>query len=167
MESLLMNENVEKKYILFGIGNSGRQDDGLGWAFLDLLNKNEFEKASFEYKYQLQIEDAELICNYNIVIFVDASKNELINGYKFYTCKPSNKHSFSTHALLPETILYLSEHLYDHKPKAYILEIQGYEWELKSGLTKTASENLNKAVEFFNQKTFLQHIKTEHDKSHK
>jgi Ni,Fe-hydrogenase maturation factor len=148
-----MNENVEKK--------------GLGWAFLDLLIKNEFKKASFEYKYQLQIEDAELICNYNTVIFVDASKNELIKGYNFYTCKSSNKHSFSTHALLPETILYLSEHLYDHKPKAYILEIQGYEWELKNGLTKTASENLKKAIEFFNQKTFLNHIKTEHDKSHK
>ena len=160
MENLLMNENVKNKCIIFGIGNSGRQDDGLGWAFLDLLNKNEFKEASLEYKYQLQIEDAELISNYDTVIFVDASKNNLINGYNFYTCKASNKHSFSTHALLPETILYLSEHLYNHKPKAYILEIQGYEWELKNGLTKMASENFNKAVEFFNQKIVLQHIKT-------
>ena len=162
-----MRENVKNKCIIFGIGNSGRQDDGLGWAFLDLLKKNEFEKASFEYKYQLQIEDAELICNYDTVIFVDASKNELIDGYKFYTCKPSNKHSFSTHALVPETILYLSEHLYEHKPKAYILAIQGYEWELKNGLTKMAVENLNKAAEFFNQKAFLNLLKPEHDKSHK
>ena len=167
MESLLMNENVKKKYIIFGIGNYGRRDDGIGWAFLDSLDKNEFKKASFEYKYQLQIEDAELISNYDTVIFVDASKNDLMNGYNFYPCKASNKHSFSTHALLPETILYLSEHLYDHKPKAYILEIQGYEWELKNGVTKMASENLNKAIDFFNQKTFLMHIKTEHDKSHK
>ena len=155
MESLLMNVNVKKKYIIFGIGNSGRQDDGLGWAFLDSLDKNEFKKASFEYKYQLQIEDAELISNYDTVIFVDASKNDLKKGYNFYPCKATNKHSFSTHALLPETILYLSEHLYDHKPKAYTLEIQGYEWELKNGLTKTASENLNKTVDFFNQKTLI------------
>ena len=63
-----MRENVKNKCIIFGIGNSGRQDDGLGWAFLDLLKKNEFEKASFEYKYQLQIEDAELICNYDTVL---------------------------------------------------------------------------------------------------
>ncbi len=167
MENLLMNVNVEKKHIIFGIGNCGRQDDGIGWAFLDLLDKTEFKNASFEYKYQLQIEDAEQISNYDTVIFVDASKNDLINGYDFYTCKASNKHSFSTHALLPETVLYLSEHLYNHKPKAYILEVQGYEWELKNGLTKMASENLNKAIEFFNPKTLLQHIKLEHDKSHK
>jgi len=154
-----MSKNVENKCIIFGIGNSGRQDDGLGWAFLDLLKKNEFEKASFEYKYQLHIEDAELISNYNTVFFVDASKNDLIIGYKFDTCTASNKYSFSTHALVPETILYLSEHLYNHKPKAYILAIQGYEWELKNGLTKMAAENLNKAAEFFNQKIFLQHIK--------
>jgi len=147
-----MRENVENKCIIFGIGNSGRQDDGLGWAFLDLLKKNEFEKVSFEYKYQLQIEDAELISNYDSVIFVDASKNDLMIGYKFDTCRASNKYCFSTHALVPETILYLSEHLYNHKPKAFILEIQGYEWELKNGLTKKASDNLNRATEFFNQK---------------
>ena len=141
-----MRENVENKCIIFGIGNSGRQDDGLGWAFLDLLKKNEFEKASVEYKYQLQIEDAELIGKYDTVIFVDASKNDLINGYNFDACKASNKYSFSTHALVPETILYLSHHLYDHRPDAYILAIQGYEWELKNGLTKMAVENLNKAV---------------------
>ncbi len=76
-----MNVNVEKKHIIFGIGNCGRQDDGIGWAFLDLLNKNEFKRTSFEYKYQLQIEDAEQISNYDTVIFVDASKNDLINGY--------------------------------------------------------------------------------------
>ena len=154
-----MRENVENKCIIFGIGNSGRQDDGLGWAFLDLLKKNEFEKASFEYKYQLQIEDAELIRNYDTVIFVDASKNDLMIGYNFDMCLASNKYSFSTHALVPETILYLSEHLYNHKPKAYILAIQGYEWELKNGLTKKAVENLNKAADYFNKKIFLQHSK--------
>jgi len=162
-----MNENVENKCIIFGIGNSGRQDDGLGWTFLDLLKKTEFEKASFEYKYQLQIEDAELIGKYDTVIFVDASKNDLINGYKFDTCKPSNKYSFSTHALVPETILYLSQHLYNHKPNAYILAIQGYEWELKNGLTKMAIENLNKVIEFINKKDLSNILKSEHDKSHK
>ena len=162
-----MRKNVENKCIIFGIGNSGRQDDGLGWAFLDVLKKNKFEKASFEYKYQLQIEDAELIGNYDTVIFVDASKNDLINGYKFDTCKASNKYSFSTHALVPETILYLSQHLYNHKPKANILAIHGYEWELKNGLTKMATYNLNKAVEFFIKKYPSSLLKSEHDKSHK
>jgi Ni,Fe-hydrogenase maturation factor len=61
--------------IILGIGNNGRQDDGLGWLFLDSLKDLE-SKLTLEYRYQLQIEDAELISNYKTVIFVDASKSQ-------------------------------------------------------------------------------------------
>ena len=144
-----MSENVESECIIIGIGNSGRQDDGLGWAFLDSIINKASVGTRFEYKYQLQIEDAELIGEFKTVIFVDASKNDLENSFSFEKCGASNKYSFSTHSLVPETILYLSEHLYDHKPKAYVFAIQGYEWELKNGLSKKGTENLNNAVEYF------------------
>lgn len=135
--------------LIFGIGNAGRQDDGLGWAFLDALNPNQFQNIQFEYRFQLQIEDAELMGNFKKVIFVDASKKNLLNGFEWEKCTGSNQHSFSTHTLLPETIMYLSQNLYQHTPKAHILAIQGYEWELQNGLTLLADENLQKALLFF------------------
>ena len=46
------------KTIILGIGNNGRQDDGLGWAFLDFLEEQN-TTIDLEYRYQLQIEDAE------------------------------------------------------------------------------------------------------------
>jgi hydrogenase maturation protease len=144
-----MNATDKYNCLVFGIGNAGRQDDGLGWAFLDALDPNQFKNVQFEYRFQLQIEDAELISKYQKVIFVDAFKNALPNGFKWENCQSSNQHSFSTHALVPETILYLSENLYNHAPKAQILAIQGYEWELQNGLTLQAEENLNKALDFF------------------
>lgn len=144
-----MNENAENKCLILGIGNYGRQDDGLGWEFLDGFNESKFKNVSLEYRYQLQIEDAELIGDFDMVVFVDASKNELENGYAWETCTSSNTHSFSTHALVPETILYLAEELYHHKPKAFVLAIQGYQWELDNGLSKNAQENLKKAKAYF------------------
>jgi len=150
-----MNENAENKCLILGIGNSGRQDDGLGWEFLDGLSERKLNNVSLEYRYQLQIEDAELIGGFDTVVFVDASKNNLIKGYEYEPCKASNKHSFSTHSLAPETVLYLSDELYNYVPKAYILGIQGYEWELQNGLTKKAKENLINAIEFFNHKIFI------------
>ena len=144
-----MNENAENKCLILGIGNSGRQDDGLGWEFLDGLSERKFKNVSLEYRYQLQIEDAELICGFDTVVFVDASRNELENGYAWEPCVGSNTYSFSTHALVPETILYLSEHLYHHSPKAYVLAIQGFQWELENGLSKNAQENLKKAKAYF------------------
>ncbi|MDP2089775.1 MAG: hydrogenase maturation protease [Flavobacteriaceae bacterium] len=144
-----MSETDKYNCLVFGIGNSGRQDDGLGWAFLEALDPNQFENIKFEYRFQLQIEDAELISKYEKVIFVDAFKNELSNGFKWENCQSSNQYSFSTHALVPETILYLSENLYNHSPKARILAIQGYGWELRNGLTIQAEGNLKNALKFF------------------
>jgi len=144
-----MNRN---KTIIIGIGNSGRQDDGLGWLFLDFLKEEGFKNIDLEYRYQLQIEDAELISHYDTVVFVDASKEITKNGYYYKVCKSSNKHSFSTHELVPETILYLAEDLYNKKPNTHILGICGYKWELQIGLSKVAKNNFQVAKAFFKEK---------------
>lgn len=145
------------KILIIGIGNSGRQDDGLGWLLLDFLN--EIEAAfDLEYRYQLQIEDAELISNYGNVIFVDATKEDIKNGYYLKPCSASEKHSFSTHTLRPETVLYLTKTLYNHHPNASIFGIQGYQWELKIGLSKKAKANLDKAQMYFKNNVLIDYI---------
>ncbi len=145
----------KNKTIIFGIGNIGRQDDGLGWLFLDFLKEKQFTHLDFEYRYQLQIEDAELICNYDMVIFIDATKDILEKGFYFKACKPSSKYSFSTHELVPETVLYLADNLYQHRPKSYILGIQGFLWDLKIGLGTKAKLNFEKAKENFTKNLAL------------
>ena len=145
------------KTIVLGIGNNGRQDDGLGWSFLDFLDEQN-TSIDIEYRYQLQIEDAELISNYDIVIFVDATKEKPEDGFYFKPCLPSEKYSFSTHALAPETILYLSNSLYNHNPEASIFAIQGYDWELKIGLSKKGIVNLDKAKKYFKDKILINYL---------
>jgi len=141
----------KNKTIVFGIGNIGRQDDGLGWLFLDHLKEKQFAYMDLEYRYQLQIEDAELITKYDTVIFVDAVKNKLKGSFYFKECNPSAKYSFSTHELAPETILYLAENLYQHKPKTYILGIEGIQWNLEIGLTDKAKLNFKNAKKYFTE----------------
>jgi len=149
-----MKKEIEHKYLIIGIGNYGRQDDGLGWEFLDMVIPNKPENVVCEYRFQLQIEDAELLRNFNTVIFIDASKNKLKNGFEWSICKSSQNYSFSTHALKPETILYLSENLYSHHLNAHILAIEGYDWELQNGLTKKAKKNLKKGYQFIMEEIF-------------
>ena len=138
----------DHKTLIFGIGNNGRQDDGLGWSFLALLETDDWP-FDLEYRYQLQIEDAELISRYDNVIFVDASKTEFEEGFKLYPCMPVDNYSFSTHALAPETILYITNKLYNHQPNAQVLAIQGVDWELEIGLSNIAADNLVKAYQYF------------------
>ncbi len=144
-----MKKEDKNKNIILGIGNIGRQDDGLGWEFLDFLKKEDIPNTDLEYRYQLQIEDAELICHYDTVIFVDAVKDNLKQGFYYKICEPSDKFSFSTHALVPETILFLAKNIYDHSPKAFVLGINGYQWGLNCGLSKKATENFNNAKNYF------------------
>ncbi|MBT8384236.1 MAG: hydrogenase maturation protease [Bacteroidia bacterium] len=146
--------NLDSRILVLGIGNTGRQDDGLGWLFLDFL-KGQNTTFDIEYRYQLQIEDAELISGYDEVIFVDATKEKTNEGFFLKPCQATDKYSFSTHALAPETILYLSNKLYDHIPQSSIFGIQGYKWELKIGLSKKANENLDKAKNYFKEKVLI------------
>ena len=138
----------ENKILVLGVGNIGRQDDGLGWLLLDYLEEANFKNLDLEYRYQLQIEDAELLCNYRTVIFVDATKEDTKEGFYYRTCEASDKHSFSTHELCPETVLFLAKNLYQHRSKAFILGIQGYDWNLEMGLSEKAKVNFEKAKEF-------------------
>ena len=62
--------------LIYGIGNVGRQDDGLGWAFVDWLQAQGLcSSAEMQRGYQLLLEDAELISNKERVLFVDATKD--------------------------------------------------------------------------------------------
>ena len=152
-----MRKKDSESLIIFGIGNNGRQDDGLGWKFLDFLEEQN-ANIDLEYRYQLQIEDAELISNYDKVIFVDATKEETENGFYLKPCHPSEAYSFSTHALNPETILYLSHNLYNHNPDASIFAIQGYDWELKIGLSNKGNINLKNAKKYFKDTVLIDYL---------
>ena len=135
--------------LLIGIGNSGRQDDGLGWAFLDALKETGQFPGQINYCYQLQVEDADLISQASQVIFIDAFKGKLKNGFQWHVCRASGDFAFTTHALSPEAILFLCQDLYQKDPPTYVLQIEGENWELKTGLTPKARENLKVALNFF------------------
>ena len=144
-----MNDlNQTKKTLLIGIGNYGRADDALGWKFLDEFSALE-DLYDFEYRYQLQIEDAELVSKYEKVIFVDASHQQLEKGFSFYSCLPAPTSAFTTHQLNPETVLWLAGELFDDSPKGYVMAIGGIQWKLHYGLSNQAKRNFKKAVAYF------------------
>ena len=139
----------QEKSLLIAIGNDARQDDGLGWAFADGLKETKAFPGQLFYCYQLQIEDAELISNYPLVVFVDATTEPLPMGYALEKVSPENDFTFTTHALTPMAVLFLCQDLFGQQPEAYVLKIRGSHWELETGLSKVGKEHLFKALEFF------------------
>lgn len=146
------------KILIYGYGNPGRYDDGLGVAFVDRLEAWAKDKGldhvSFDTNYQLNIEDAELISNYEEVLFVDASL-EQVDQFKVEDLTPNNsKIEFSMHAVSPSFVLDLCYKMYERRPKASLMHIKGIEWQFEEGLSEPAKENLEIALKW--SKNWLQ-----------
>ena len=137
--------------LIYGYGNPGRQDDGLGIVFVEALEQWAEEEhiphLVFDANYQLNAEDALAVSGHDAVIFADATQGSGA-PFSFRRLAPQPGLSFSTHALSLEAVLALCAELYDKHPPAYLLAIQGQNWEPNAAMTPAARAHLAAALEF-------------------
>ena len=141
------------KILIYGYGNPGRRDDGLGVIMTEMIENwvksNNLTQIDVDSNYQLNVEDAEKISSYGLVIFVDASQEEDLPGFKMTDIVPNkNMVEFTMHAVSPAYILHLTNDLFNKHPDAKLLSIRGYRWEFKEGLSEKAQHNLESAYSF-------------------
>lgn len=136
-----------KAILLIGIGNQGRGDDGLGWAFADRLKAD--PRFDVAMRYQLQVEDAELISRYGQVWFVDASHEVLPGGFRAEPIMGEGRFAYSTHALHPGAVVQLCHQVFQRRPEARLLGITGADFELGHGLSHAAEGHLERAFSYF------------------
>ncbi|MBN2480672.1 MAG: hydrogenase maturation protease [Bacteroidales bacterium] len=144
-----MSHNI--KILIIGYGNPGRQDDGVGVLLVDDLHQwAEESKLEFIYtdsNYQLNLEDAATISDFDLVIFADASKED-VRDFIMTRLEPSPVANFTMHSASPAFILHICEQIFHRSPEAYLLHIKGYKWEFMNEPTARALENLNRALEY-------------------
>ncbi|TAN37690.1 MAG: hydrogenase maturation protease [Verrucomicrobia bacterium] len=137
--------------LIYGYGNPGRQDDGLGVLLVEKIEQWARGVGRtdlvFDSNYQLNVEDALTISNHDIVIFADATQTGS-DRFAFRPLQPQATISFSTHAMTPESVLALCDELYYKRPSAHLLTIRGYAWEPNAAVTAAAAANLVAAQEF-------------------
>ncbi len=146
---------ANNKTLIYGFGNPGRQDDGLGVLLSEAIEQwakeNHLYQIETDNNYQLNLEDAEKISLYSRVIFADASQESGLFQFKYTVLHPQPETDFSMHAVSPAYILHLCNKLFKHDPEAYLLHIKGYEWEFMKDVTPAALGNLQIAIQFIKQ----------------
>jgi len=133
--------------LVLGIGNPGRRDDGLGPKLAEVIGEGPGVRS--EFRYQLSVEDALAIRDCDAVIFADASRA----GEAAADLTPIEADAgltFTTHALAPAAVLSLCRELYGRTPRAWMLAIRGYDWEVGEGLSEGAERNLAAALALLN-----------------
>ena len=140
--------------LVYGYGNPGRQDDGLGIFLSEKIDywvkEENIQSIKVDYNYHLNIEDALEVAYKDLVIFIDASKEE-INDYCLTKVKPSDRLEFTTHTVSPSYLLRVCKVIYNKTPDIYLLRIRGYKWEFMEDMTKEAKNNLKKAYDFLKE----------------
>ena len=139
------------RILVYGYGNPGRQDDGLGVLLVEELAAWAQSAGRpwlvFDTNYQLNAEDALAAAGREIVIFVDACGDQA-EDFRLAALRPAASVSFSTHAMSPESVIAFARELYGANPAAYLLTLKGYGWEPNAAMTAAARKNLDAAKAF-------------------
>jgi hydrogenase maturation protease len=134
--------------LVYGYGNPGRGDDGLGPALALALEQLAPPGTTVETGYQLSVEDAADLAEHEAVIFVDAD----VSGpepFRFDRVQPEAGFSFSTHSVAPGVLLALARDLFGKEVPGYTLGIRGYEFDgFRESLSPAARKNLEQALAF-------------------
>ena len=142
-------ENKIKNFLLIGYGNPGRLDDGLGPALAGQIDEMGLPGLDVEVDYQLNIEHAEQLAQYGVVIFADA---DTAGHEPFWVRRieaQPEKVNYSSHSMKPEAVLAVSRDLFDAGCQAFLLGIRGYDFnEYEEKLSPKARANLAKAIEY-------------------
>lgn len=142
---------MRNRILVYGYGNPGRQDDGLGPALVERLEHERIPGVATDSNYQLQVEDAVAVAETGLVIFVDAAATGE-EPFTFTELEPANEISFTTHSVSPASVLALCHEMYGTAARAFVLAIRGYRWEFVEALSTAAEENLDQAYRFLKGK---------------
>ena len=137
------------RVLVYGYGNPGRIDDGLGPALAAALDDCAPPGVRVDSNYQLMLEDAAAIATHEVVLFVDAA----VSGPEPFSLAPvvADRHGvgFSTHGVGAGELVALAEEISGRPTVAFMLGVRGYEFDaFDERLSPQAEQNLRAALQF-------------------
>jgi hydrogenase maturation protease len=143
---------LSPRILIYGYGNPGRLDDGLGPAFArELAERDLGGPVTIETGYQLNVEDAELVADHDLVVFADADA-ACPAPFMMHRLQPHAAPPFSTHSLEPEGVLALAQEHFACDAAAFTLGIRGYEFDgFGETLSPGAERNLAAAADYMSR----------------
>lgn len=137
-----------QRVVVFGYGNPGRGDDGLGPALLARVAAvPRVCQVELVEDFQLQIEHALDLDGADLALFLDASVNAPA-PYRLTRLVPAADPSYTSHAMSPAAVLHVFEQIRGRPaPPAFVLAVRGYGFDLGAGLSAGARDNLDRAAE--------------------
>ena len=140
-----------RKLLLFGYGNPGRGDDGLGPELIARISNFNFAHVTCQNDMQLQVEHVTDLSECDHVLFIDADMS-CAEPFEFCEISAIMDESYTSHAMHPAALLHAYRQVYkQNAPPAFLLRIRGYAFELGDNIGEQAMHNLQQALKLVHQ----------------
>ncbi len=135
---------------IIGYGNRDRRDDGIGPYVVEKLRPLLKHRREIHVQAlpELDIALAEDLKNADLLILVDATIEELADGWKWIEIEPALEGSplFWTHHLGPPLFLATLQSIYHRFPRTCLICVQGEDFEFGEELTRKTETRANEAI---------------------
>jgi hydrogenase maturation protease len=134
------------RVLVLGYGNPDRNDDGVAWFVLQKLRADPPAGAELETAHQLEIDHAERIAQFDLVLFVDAATPDTSEPLSVIEVSAAREPQATTHHILPADVLAFARKLYGRCPRALVVRIRGCDFGFGSELSPGTRESAEAAV---------------------
>ena len=133
---------------IVGFGNVHRRDDGVGPWIIEQLSRRLDGVGSVRLisGHHLDPGIVDDLRDADLVIIIDASVRQLNSGWQWEVLEPRGDPPGSLHSYKPGFLLYLLERLYDDRPQAWLISIQGESFDYGEGLSQSVEQRADEVV---------------------
>jgi hydrogenase maturation protease len=155
-------EKAAPRTLILGYGNVDRGDDSIGYYVINRLARrfghsdvepyselpeNLTDMADVLFQRQLMPEMAEVVADYDRVIFVDAHTGAYNEDIRVVDLTPGYSQSPLTHHLTAESLLALTEVMFGRAPQGVLCSARGYEFDFTNELSEGSRALADRLVE--------------------
>jgi hydrogenase maturation protease len=152
---LIQNPTILPKILVIGYGNTLRGDDSVGYQVAETVAEWQIPRVRSLAVQQLLPELAEAIAEVDTVIFVDAILvgDSTSAEIGFEPLSSEGDSTMRTHSFSPQSLLSLSQKLYEANPIGYLLTIPVIDFTLGNPLSAIACLGKDAALDYL--KSFI------------
>lgn len=141
-----MRSSAAERAVVVGFGNTLRGDDGLGWRAAEAVAAA-MPDISILTTPQLEPELADTILNYDLAVFIDASREGTPGDIRCSPVASSADDSEFSHFLTPAALLAIARQLHGSSPTAHTISVCGEWFDVGDTLSPVVAASLPRVVE--------------------
>jgi hydrogenase maturation protease len=137
---------MQMKILVIGYGNQSRRDDGAGWLVIERLAALGLPDVELQTAHQLEVDVAETISRFDVVIFVDAAVTDSPHAVTRTLVQPNPEPRVVSHYLTPADVLALCRTLYGKEPQGMLFSIRGHDFGFGMTVSPAVEDAVNAVV---------------------